>query len=71
MVVELLVITTSIVLAFALDAWWDARGDRVDERKLLVALHEEFEAVKAELLAARRTHSSRQTASASCGPRRR
>lgn len=41
-VAEGLVIVTSILLAFAIDAWWDRRGERAMERQALVALSEDF-----------------------------
>ncbi len=46
---EALVIVASILAAFALDRWWDARSDRVDERATLQALQSEFLAARAEL----------------------
>lgn len=40
--VEALAIVISILLAFAIDAWWDDRRDRVDERSYLVSLRREI-----------------------------
>jgi hypothetical protein len=40
---ESLAIVTSILLAFAIDAWWQSRNDRATEQDILVALLEEFE----------------------------
>ena len=37
-------IVASILLAFSIDAWWDERKEREDERQVLVALKAEFEA---------------------------
>jgi hypothetical protein len=37
------VILVSILLAFGIDAWWDAAQDREDERQALDALAEDFE----------------------------
>lgn len=36
-------IVISILLAFAIEAWWDDRQDRVEEQELLLALEAEFE----------------------------
>jgi len=49
LIFEALVIMASILVAFALDRWWDARQDRVEERLVLQALHDEFLQAKAEL----------------------
>ena len=40
--VEALVIVSSILLAFGIDAWWGARLDRVEETEILAGLHREF-----------------------------
>ena len=39
--VEGVVIVGSILLAFGIQAWWDGRGEREEEQRLLVALLEE------------------------------
>jgi hypothetical protein len=62
LVVESLFITASILLAFALDAWWDRRGDRLDERELLIALQSEFDDVRRELERAQAVHVVREAA---------
>jgi len=49
LLIEALVIMASILAAFSLDRWWDARQDRVEERLVLQALHDEFEQAMAEL----------------------
>jgi len=36
-------IVASILLAFAIDAWWDERKDRANEQQILLALKSEFE----------------------------
>lgn len=36
-------VVVSILLAFAIDAWWDERKERDDERDVLLALKAEFE----------------------------
>jgi hypothetical protein len=53
------VITASILLAFALDAWWDRSRERVIERELVTALLTEFHSVEAELRRARSVHEAR------------
>ena len=40
--VEAVVIVTSILLAFAIDAWWDERQERVEEAEILLGLQSEF-----------------------------
>lgn len=39
---EMVLIVASILLAFALDSWWDERRDRVEEQEILHGLREEF-----------------------------
>ncbi len=46
---EVLAIVFSILLAFLIDAWWDARGDRAREHAYIVKLIGEFEAGRQEL----------------------
>lgn len=46
--VEGTAIVASILLAFSIDAWWDERNERADEREVLVALKAEFEANRLE-----------------------
>jgi len=41
--VEAAAIVGSILLAFAIDAWWDDRQDRAEEQRILVGLKSEFE----------------------------
>lgn len=41
--VEAAAIVMSILLAFAIDAWWDNRQDRAEEQRILVSLKAEFE----------------------------
>ena len=40
--VEGVAIVTSILLAFAIDAWWDNRHERTEERRILESLKAEF-----------------------------
>ena len=47
--VEGVAIVLSILLAFAIDAWWDERGDRLEEQRVLRQLTAEFEAVSDQL----------------------
>lgn len=42
-VAESAAIVLSILLAFAIDAWWDYRQDRAEEREILVELGVEYE----------------------------
>ena len=42
--VEAAAIVASILLAFAIDAWWDGVQERAEEREILSALRAEFEA---------------------------
>lgn len=60
--VEFVVITMSILLAFSLDRWWDVRKDHGDEQKLLIALVEEFEATAQELRDSWDRHETRRAA---------
>ena len=39
---EALVIVSSILLAFGIDAWWEERKDRVEEQEILHGLYDEF-----------------------------
>ncbi|MEQ9401615.1 MAG: hypothetical protein RJQ04_20790 [Longimicrobiales bacterium] len=41
-VLEAVVIVSSILLAFGIDAGWDARQDRVEEAEIVAGLHREF-----------------------------
>ncbi len=42
LLVQLLILVLSILLAFAIDAWWDTRQERGRERDLLLGLREDF-----------------------------
>ncbi|MEJ2385633.1 MAG: hypothetical protein P8Y54_14830 [Xanthomonadales bacterium] len=46
---EMALIVASILLAFALDSWWDERKDRVEEAEILQGLQEEFRLNRAVL----------------------
>ena len=39
---EGLLIVVSILVAFSIDAWWQERQDRVEEKRILNALRDEF-----------------------------
>lgn len=43
LVAEGVVIVASILLAFAIDTWWEDRQERQQEKRLLLALNSEFE----------------------------
>jgi len=45
---EAAAIVASILLAFAIDAWWDERSDRAEEKEILESLQVEFEANRRE-----------------------
>jgi hypothetical protein len=45
-------VVVSILLAFAIDAWWDERKERDDEREVLLALRAEFEANRLDAISA-------------------
>jgi hypothetical protein len=46
---DVLLIVVSILIAFGLDAWWDGRVARGEERSVLVAVREDFRAARLEL----------------------
>lgn len=46
---DVLLIVVSILIAFALDAWWDGRVARVEERIVLGAIRGDFRAARLEL----------------------
>lgn len=52
------IVVAGILIAFALDAWWDARGERVQNEARLVALSEDFRASldRLDSALARHTH---------------
>jgi len=54
--VEATVIVASILLAFAIDAWWESRSEGQKELALLVALSDEFAAAAQVLESARIAH---------------
>ena len=60
LLVEGAVIVASILLAFGIDAWWDARTERTQERALLTALAEDLAATKEVLGYTRRGRSGRR-----------
>jgi len=64
LVSEGLVITLSILVAFALDAWWDRHQAAGIEQELLVSLASEFDGVEVELVRARAIHEARSAAAA-------
>ncbi len=48
LIVDVVAIVLSILLAFAIDAWWDERQERAEEREVLESLYVEFEANRDE-----------------------
>jgi len=42
LIVEGVVIVLSILLAFAIDAWWSERQERIEEAEILLGLKQEF-----------------------------
>ena len=48
LIVDVVAIVLSILLAFAIDAWWDERKERAEEREVLQSLYVEFEANRDE-----------------------
>ena len=61
---EAVVITASILLALAVDAWWNGLQDRQAEQQALASLQGEFTASLAELHRAREVHQARCDATA-------
>lgn len=49
LIIEGIVIVVSILLAFAIDAWWDERRERIEEREAMVSLRSDFETNLAEI----------------------
>lgn len=47
--VEAAAIVVSILLAFAIDAWWDNRQERIEEREVLLGLKSEFSRYRDDL----------------------
>ena len=47
--VEAAAIVVSILLAFAIDAWWDDRRERIEEREVLIGLKSEFSRYRDDL----------------------
>ena len=55
---EALAIVLSILLAFGIDAWWDERNERIEEKEILLALQIEFEANRVEADSVIRVHEN-------------
>ena len=49
--IEAAAIVVSILLAFAIDAWWNEQQERAEEREVLESLYVEFEANREEAAA--------------------
>lgn len=56
LVLQALAVTASILLAFAIDAWWDQWQDRTEEREAMVRLQREFETNHSRFVEARASH---------------
>lgn len=54
--IEAAAIVASILLAFAIDAWWEERGDRQAEVVLLERLRTDFNAIRAALAVVEEEH---------------
>ena len=54
--IEAAAIVASILLAFAIDAWWDSRSDAIQEQALLLALSDDFAAAESMLASAKSMH---------------
>jgi hypothetical protein len=64
LIAEGAVIVVSILLAFAIDAWWDERADDAQETALLNGLAEDFHAASDDLQRARALHEAKSVAAA-------
>lgn len=58
LVAEGVLIVVSILLAFTIDAWWDDRGRRQDEREAFRALVQDFESAAGQLASVSLAHDS-------------
>ncbi len=54
--IEAAAIVASILLAFAIDAWWDSRSDAMQEQALLLALSDDFAAAEGMLASVKSRH---------------
>lgn len=48
LIIEGIAVVLSILLAFAIDAWWDEQKERSEEREVIESLYVEFEANRDE-----------------------
>ena len=53
------IIVASILLAFAIDAWWESRGDKIETREMLEAVYEDFITSKADIAKRRDFNNAR------------
>jgi hypothetical protein len=58
--IEGTVIVASILLAFAIDAWWDERLERAEEQEILLGLKSEFSRYREELTAGMEYQAARR-----------
>ena len=56
--VEAMAIVVSILLAFAIDAWWDDRQERIEEREVLLGLKSEFSRYRDDLAISIEIHAN-------------
>lgn len=61
-VMEIVAIVFSILLAFAIDAWWDSRVEHLKERQVLRDMHTEFVAAQREIHDGMGAHTGRRAA---------
>ncbi len=54
--IEAAAIVASILLAFAIDAWWDSQSNAMQEQALLIALSDDFAAAEDMLVSVKRMH---------------
>ena len=57
--VEAAAIIVSILMAFAIDAWWDERQTRIEEQQILHGLKEEFVVIQKKLTKDKAEHLTR------------
>ena len=60
---DIVIVVAGILIAFALDAWWEERADRQEERAILLSLKAEFEKNAHHIFQAQRQHERALSAS--------
>ena len=66
-ILEIAIITVSILLAFALERWWDRQVDTRSKDELVSSLIQEFEVTNAEFQSALTSHSNRYRGASKLG----